>query len=334
MSDLSLSILFLAAAALSLGASWLLVTTLERLGARLGLSEALLGLLAALAADAPEITSATTALAHHDQRIGAGVVIGSNVFNLATLIGLAALVAGRIALHRRVIELTGAVALWIASVTLALVLGAFSPAVALGLVLAVLAPYMVVLGLGHERLGRRGASSAAGRWLAAAVAEEEQELEAAIHPRRGRGRDVALALAGTAVVVAASAAMERAASRLGTRHEVPTIVTGALVLAAVTSLPNAVAAVYLARRQRGPAVLSTALNSNAINVLAGLLIPTSIIGIARPAGPTTFIAVCYLAMTLLALGCAYTERGLRRAEGALILGAYLAFAVLLLAGVY
>ena len=42
----------------------MLVARLERVGARLGLSEALLGLLAALAADTPEITSAVTALTH------------------------------------------------------------------------------------------------------------------------------------------------------------------------------------------------------------------------------------------------------------------------------
>ena len=41
----------------------------------------------------------------------------------------------------------------------------------------------------------------------------------------------------------------------------------------MTSLPNAVAAVYLARRGRGAAVLSIALNSNAINIVAGLLYP-------------------------------------------------------------
>ena len=52
-------------------------------------------------------------------------------------------------------------------------------------------------------------------------------------------------------VVAASIAMEKSASRLGARHHVPDIVVGGLVLAAVTSLPNAVAAVYLARRGRG-----------------------------------------------------------------------------------
>jgi len=73
--------------AVSLATSYLLVTRLERIGERLGLSEALLGMVAALAADAPEITSAVTALAHHQQKVGAGVIIGSNVFNLAALIG-------------------------------------------------------------------------------------------------------------------------------------------------------------------------------------------------------------------------------------------------------
>jgi Ca2+/Na+ antiporter len=54
----------------------------------------MLGLLAALAADTPD-SSAVSALAHHQQSVGVGVVLGSNVFNLAALLGLGALVAGR-----------------------------------------------------------------------------------------------------------------------------------------------------------------------------------------------------------------------------------------------
>ena len=41
--------------------------------------------------------------------VGAGVVIGSNVFNLAALLGLSAVVAGRIAFPRRVVLLAGIV---------------------------------------------------------------------------------------------------------------------------------------------------------------------------------------------------------------------------------
>ena len=56
-------LLFCAGVVASLAASWLLVTRLERLGERAGFSEAWLGLVAALAADAPEITSSVVALA-------------------------------------------------------------------------------------------------------------------------------------------------------------------------------------------------------------------------------------------------------------------------------
>ncbi len=335
-SDALLVAVFAAGVVVSLGASWVLVATLERVGARLGLSEALLGMLAALAADAPEITAAVTALARHDTHIGAGVVIGSNVFNLAALLGLSAVVAGRIVLHRRVIELGGAVALWTSLACLLVVVGVLSPLAGLLAVLVVLAPYVAVLGIGPRRIERLSADlrsvpgSWAG-WLAEAVREEEQELQVAIHPTRGHARDAVLAAAATLVVVGASIAMERTASELGARHAVPGIVVGGLVLAAVTSLPNAVAAVYLGARGRGTAVLSTALNSNALNVLAGLLIPGAIVGLGAPSGQTTFLAACYLGLTAAALGIAYLDRGLRRLPGVLIIAAYVAFVVVLLA---
>ena len=61
---------FVAAAALSLGTSAVLVVRLERVGARLGLSEALLGLVAALAADTPEVTSEGCAARPARRRVG------------------------------------------------------------------------------------------------------------------------------------------------------------------------------------------------------------------------------------------------------------------------
>ena len=168
---------FLIGAAVSLVTSFVLVARLERVGERLGLSEALLGMVAALAADAPEITSAFTAIAHHQQRIGAGVVIGSNVFNLAALLGLGAVVAGRIGLHRKVVVLGGAVAMAIAAVCIGVVLGVLSALTGLALAVAVLALYLVVLS--HEWLSGLLPPGLV-RWLQSAVSEEEAELEAAI----------------------------------------------------------------------------------------------------------------------------------------------------------
>ena len=323
--DAALVAIFLGGAAVSLLASWRLVTALERLGARLGLSEALLGMLAALAADGPEITSAVTALARGEARIGAGVVLGSNVFNIAALIGLAGIVAGHIALHRRVIELAGALALWIAAISLLLALHVLGPGTALALSLLLFIPYLLVLGLHHTRVAALPLPAAWCRWLVQAIEEEELELEVAISPERGRLRDGLLAAGATAVVIGASIAMERSASSLGSHHGVPQIVTGGIVLAAVTSLPNAVAGIYLARRGRGAAVLSTALNSNAINVLAGLLIPTSVVGVAAASSQTTFVAAAYLALTAVALLAARSRAGLARAEGVAIVLLYAGF---------
>ena len=318
-------VVFLVGAAVSLGASYLLVTRLERIGERLGLSEGLLGVLAALAADAPEITSAVTALALGQDQVGAGVVIGSNVFNLAALLGLGAVVAGYIALHRRVILLGGVVGVWVAVVCLVMVLGLIPAGAALLAVLAALIPYLIVLGAGHARLARIPLARRWEGWLATAVSEEEAELEEVIHPAHGRGRDVAVAGAMLIVVVAASIAMERAATSLGTRFNIPEIIIGGVVLAAVTSLPNSVAAVYLAARGRGAAMLSTTLNSNALNVTAGLLLPAVITGLGAPSGQSDLIAVWYLVLTVIALAFAYRDSGMSRASGILIIGAYLVF---------
>jgi cation:H+ antiporter len=331
VSDAALVALFLGSAALSLAASWLLVNSLERVAARLGLTEALLGIVAALAADTPEITAAATALGRHQARTGAGVVIGSNVFNLAALLGLSAVVAGRVVLHRRVIELGGAVALWIAICCLLVVAHALSALAGLLAVAAALGPYVVLLGRGPDRIQRLRLPARWRDWLRAAVHEEEIELADAIHPPRGHARDALLAVTAVAVVVAASIAMERSASTLGGHNGISEIVIGGLVLAAATSLPNAVAAVYLAARGRGRAVLSTALNSNAINVLAGLLVPGVIVGLGTTSAQTLFVAASYVALTAAALASAYLAGGLSRLSGALVIGAYIGFAVVLLA---
>jgi cation:H+ antiporter len=318
-------LLFCAGVVVSLAASWLLVSRLERLGERAGFSEAWLGMVAALAADAPEITSAVTALSRGQASVGAGVVIGSNVFNLAALLGLAAVVAGWVGFHRRVVLLAGVPAVWIAAVCLLTVAAVVAPAAGLALTAVALVPYVAVLGMRRARMERLRLPAGWVQWLVAAVHEEETELLEAIRPRRGTWRDAIAAAAALVAVVGASTVMEVAATSVGRRYAVADIVTGGLVLAVVTSLPNAVSAVYLARRGRGAAVLSIALNSNAINVVAGLLIPACLAGLGPRSGPGTLVAAWYAALTVLALALAFRGRGLGRISGAVIMAGYLAF---------
>jgi hypothetical protein len=196
-----------------------------------------------------------------------------------------------------------------------------------------LVPYVAVLGIRRARMERLRLPARWVRWLIAAVHEEETELLDAIRPRRGTWRDVIVAAGALVAVVGASTVMEVAATALGRRYAVADIVTGGLVLAVVTSLPNAVSAVYLARRGRGAAVLSTALNSNAINVVAGLLIPACLVGLGPRSGTGMLVAAWYAGLTVLALALAFRGRGVGRLSGTAIIAGYLAFVTALVIAV-
>src|SRR5579885_1596501 len=89
-------LLFLGSVALTLAGAAFFADRLDHLGHRLGLPEAVVGLLAAIAADAPEISSAAVAIARGEKDVGLGVVIGASAFNVATMIGLSAVLAGTV----------------------------------------------------------------------------------------------------------------------------------------------------------------------------------------------------------------------------------------------
>jgi cation:H+ antiporter len=320
------AITFVVAVVVTLGFSVLLVTRIERVGARLGFTEALLGLTTALAANAPEITSAITALARGQRDIGVSVVLGSNVFNLAALLGLGALVAGRIDLHRRVIVFVGGVSLWIAATCLGAVTSTLSPITSLAIVLLVFIPYAALCAW-PGALRRLSVPPRTTRWIQGAISDEESELTAGIHPRRGDWRDGTVAIVALGVVVLASVVMEHSASSMGASLGWSSVVIGGVVLAGVTSLPNAVAAIYFASHGRGSVVLSEALNSNNLNVLAGFLLPAAVLGIGNPTSPDVVVAYVYAGLSLVALSMAYVGRGLGRLTGAVVVVGYAAFVI-------
>ena len=330
----ALVVAFLLCAAVSLAASALLIVRIERLGHRFGVTEAVLGLTAALAADAPEITSAITALVRGQRDVGVGVILGANVFQLAALLGLGALVAGGIVLDRRVVLFEGLAAVWVALVALAVVGGGVSAPAGLVVALVVFVPYVVVSAMGPAARARLPLPAGLSRALGVAVDDEvesmeaiEEAIEEAVEDVTGRSRggrfDGVVALVCLVTVIAASVALEWSASELGHEWGVSDVVLGGIVIAAVTSLPNVVAAIYLARRGRGAATLSEALNSNRINTLAGFLLPTAVMGVViASGGGAGILAVWYVVMTIGILAWAYLRRGISRGAGLVILAVY------------
>lgn len=174
-------LLFLVSLAVMLGATDRLVRDLDQIGLHLHLSDGLLGLLTALGADAPEISSASVAMQSGHHEIGLGVILGSNLFNLAALLGLGAILAGRVVVKQESLLLDGGVGLVIMLLTATLILQLVPPSLCALLLACVLIPYVAALALPPFRLSQLPLPA---RWSARlAVAVRALDQEAAQDPR-------------------------------------------------------------------------------------------------------------------------------------------------------
>jgi cation:H+ antiporter len=138
----------------TLAAAAFFARRLDRVRLRLGLPETLLGLLTALAADAPEVSTAIAALVRGAHEVGVGVVLGSNVFNLAAMVGISAIICGGIGIRREALAVEGAVGVASTVVVGLLILTVLGPWVTLALLALVLIPYLVLLAAGPARAPR------------------------------------------------------------------------------------------------------------------------------------------------------------------------------------
>jgi cation:H+ antiporter len=320
---------FLGGLAVTLAASELLARGLTRLGAKLGFSEGLLGLLAALGADSPELSSAVIAILAGAGDVGVGVVVGSNLFNLAALLGLSALVAHGVRLRRGPLLLDGAVGLAAMLAAAAMVAGVASPSLAALIVLPVSAAYAVALAAPRRWLLRvRPLLSGVPQNPIELPYEVSHDLPAAAHTSWWPVLLLPVALLG---VVGGSFAMVHAALAAAPWLHLSHAVLGTLVLAALTSLPNLWVALHFARTDRGTALFSAAMNSNTINLMGGLVVPALFVGVGIARGSLGDFR-WLLILTLLAIVAPLRSQRLSRLGGGLIIGVYVVFVALRVSG--
>jgi len=305
LPTLLLLLVFTGSLGLALGASTVFARRLDRLGSRLGWPEALVGLLTATAADAPELTSAIIAIAHGSAAVGAGVVVGSNLFNLAAMAGAVALVTQvPIRIGRKdLIEEVGVALAVTGSATL--VVAGLLPAW-IGLASCGVATFLYIEGLD---LPLRPPAPLRLRAKAIGIA--------------------ALELPAIALITLGSLGMVRSALVLADRWSVSDAVVGLVVLAWLTSLPNAFTALRLGLAGRGDALVSETLHSNSINMAGGLLIPALFV---TTTGVSAGALGLLFGLTALTLAPLAVRGSLGRRSGAAIVVAYAAAAAVLVSG--
>jgi cation:H+ antiporter len=302
-------LLFLASLAVTLAAAGFFADKLDHIGPRLGLPEAIVGLLTAVAADAPELSSAVVALARGEKDVSLGVVLGSNAFNLAAMIGASAALTGAVLIKRRPLAIEGIVALSATLVAAGLVFGWFPAWLALVLFGAIAVPYLIVVSHGPSHHGH--------------VAPD-------VYPG-ALWKPIAFILPAVALIVVGSVGMVRSAIVLADRWNISKAVVGVVVLAVLTSLPNAFTAIRLGFAGRGAALVSETLGSNTINLVGGILLPALIVGLAAHNGLVVFDFVALLIMTTVSLQFLARPGGMRRGGGLLLIVLYAIFVAVQLA---
>ena len=317
--------LFIAALVVTLAAAATFARRLDRLGAKYGLPEVWIGLLTALAADGPEVSSALVALIKGAHDASVGVIVGSNTFNLAAMIGVSALLAGCVQVARNTLLLEGSVALAVTVIVIALLVGWISAVPAVLAIACVVGVYLLLV-LGGEQLANRlGLSRLAALVKDRDSGEDESEARAHLSHEFVTHHQIALMAIDVSLIVAGSFGMVQAALTLGDRWGIAPGVVGALILGPLTSLPNALTGVRLGRARRGAALVTEALNSNTINLVAGVALPSLFVTLAAKSAKDQ-LDLALLAVAMVATVALLAPReGMRRAGAGLIMILYAAF---------
>nr|WP_255414552.1 hypothetical protein [Salinisphaera sp. LB1] len=311
---------------MAFGSAWL-SRGLHRLGTGLALLPGLLGLITALAADSPEITSAITALSGGDHEVGVGVVLGSNLFNLAALMGFSAILAGNITMQRNVLAFNAAVSLLETGFVALMMLHVLTPVAGMAALAATFSVYVLAVSLPGSVVKRSPLPREIRRMIAAFLDDVHTHHHKDVsHGKQQRPgwRSLVGIVCGLVLVVAGSMGTVHTAIAIGDAWNVPHGLIGALLLAALTGFPNAYTSIRLALRNQGTAVVSETVNSNTINMVIGVGVPALVFGMAHK--PVALTEIWWLlGFTAFVSALTWVGNGLSRTHGMIIVTVYLAF---------
>ena len=193
----------------------------------------------------------------------------------------------------------------------------------------VLAPYVTLTAMHPPQIAKLGLPRVVTRFLTVAIGHAHRDARGRRGAARSAESDYAWVAVSLILIVVASMGAVYSSVELAALWGISQAVIGMLILASLTSIPNVIAAVRLAREGRGAAVVSESLNSNTLNILAGICLPALIFGFSAPTRPIVFATLWLLVMKCFAIAASSHRRGLHRGGGAVLIALYLVFAIVI-----
>jgi cation:H+ antiporter len=317
--------LFVVSLAVTLVAAATFAGRLDRLGAKFGFSEVSIGLLTAVAADGPEVSSALVALIKGSHDASVGVIVGSNTFNLTAMFGASVLLAGSVLVPRKTLLLEGTTGLTVTAIVIALLLGWVPIAAAIVMLACVVVPYLLLVLGGYELACRFGLRRVARLVLDQDTGDAQPHHARHAIPELATHQQLALMAVDVTLIVGGSFGMVQAALTLGAKWGLASGLVGALVLGPLTSLPNALTGVRLGRARRGAALVTETLNSNTINLVAGVALPSLFVVLSARSPQDRLDLALLAAATIASVGLLAARGGMRRSGAAVMVALYAGF---------
>ena len=300
---------FLAGLALLLFGAEALVRGASRLAAALGVAPLVIGLtVVAFGTSSPEIAASLVSARAGQGDLALGNVVGSNLFNILVVLGLAALVSP-LAVHRKLLRADVPIMIGVAALPWLLAGDGRIDRMEGSLLAVALLPYLL-----FQLRGSRNRREDRG---------QEPVARRAMRPRTA----ALLTAAGLAMLTAGAGWLVDGAAAIARAFGASELVIGLTLVAAGTSLPEAATSLVAALRGEREIAVGNVVGSNVFNILAvlGLSAALSPAGVPVAAAARLFDLPFLLAASVACLPLFVTGLRLDRWEGGLFVAVYLLY---------
>jgi cation:H+ antiporter len=301
------------------------VDNLVEISGALGISEIILGVTAsAIGTSLPEFGSAVIASMSGSVEIGVGTVIGSNIWNIAGILGISATVSGLIRTNKE-----GLTRDWLMMLLTSLILIFFMlfGDINWSASVVMITAYCVYLWFLIRSQRKNNTSEKYNLKI-----ESEQitnNLAEPDSPKTINKKSIAMLVIGLAGLIVGCRLLVYSGVELATIIGIPEMIMGLFTLAIGTSIPELVVTLFSAMKGLHDLSIGTVLGSNTFNIIIGIGIPALILGVPVERLSLVFDAPVMLFVTVLLMALIKMGKGkLNRWGGIILMITYVSYAVI------
>lgn len=293
------------------------VDNLIEIGSALGISQIILGVTAsAMGTSLPEFGSALIASLSGSVDIGVGTVIGSNIWNIAGILGISATVAGGIGASKEGLNRD-----WLMTLATGLILLFFMFFGDINWVAALVMVSLYGVYLWLLIKSQRSKS----------ILREQKYYQNNHKPEKKvlDKKKLGFALLGLLGLIVGCRILVYSGVELARIAGIPEMIMGLFTLAIGTSIPELVVTLSSAMKGLHDLSIGTVLGSNTFNILIGIGIPALILGVPVERLSIVFDAPVMILVTVLLMVLIRTGKmKLNRSGGIILIGTYLSYAII------